>query len=75
MSDTSEMRRILSLMEAVDEPSAAELIGRACDAVWQGIAYDIPEDNVAAVEMVELATDADRLKTFGYPREALLFSS
>lgn len=31
---------------------------------WDAIAYDIPQDSVKTVDMIELATDANRLAMF-----------
>lgn len=54
--------------ESLEEDNGTDVnsIADAVETVWGQIAYDIMEEEVSAIDVVELATDADRLANAGY---------
>lgn len=45
----------------------------AISVVWDDIAFDVPEAEVEAFQVVEYCVDADRLSTRGYPEQQAEF--
>lgn len=66
------MKTMRELMEAV-QSDEGRLVS-AIMAAWQQIAFDIPEESVTTEDMIELATDANRLEMFGYNDEQRMWS-
>lgn len=60
--------------EGLEEDSSGDelkSLASAVQHVWSQIAFDIPEEEVSSMQMIELATDAGRLEMNGYDDEQL----